>query len=115
MLARSLSLPDVPPTGDSTLDVSDIRKINEELFDVRAKWKLLGLVLGLPKSTVDGIHKHYEDQADQLRRVIAVFLEQKEPRPTWMVIVKALRSPLINENALARKIEERYSSTQFGE
>ena len=90
---------------DTTLTRRDLVGVAEELVGVGAKWMLLGLVLGLPKSTVEEIHVQYRDQADQLLHVIAEFLEQKETRPTWRVIINALRSPLIGEHALAEKIE----------
>ena len=106
-------LPDVRPTRDSTLDESDIYDIYGELYDVRANSMALGLALGVPKSTVDAIHVQYRHLTDQLVQVITEFLEQKEPRPTWRVIVKALRSPLIREHRLARKIEAKY--TENGE
>ena len=96
---------------DKTLHQSDIRKIVKELYEVRAKSRMLGLVLGLPKSTVEAIHMQWRDPADQLLQVIAEFL-QKE-RPTWRVIINALMSPVIREHALARKIEAKY--TQNGE
>ena len=113
-------LPDVPPlpTGDSTLHESDTRIIYEELYEVRAKSKMLGLVLGLEKSTVDAIGAEYRDPADQLVQVIAEFLKQAEPGTTWRVIVNALRSPLIGMHALAKKIEAKYSivpATKSGE
>ena len=104
---------------DTTLTRRDLVGVAEELYyDVRAKSKILGLVLGLEKSTVDAIGAEYRDPADQLVQVIAEFLEQKEPTPTWRVIVNALRSRLIDMNALAEKIEAKYSivpATQSGE
>ena len=111
-------LPDVWPTRDSTLDESDIYDIYDELYDVRASSMALGLALGVPKPTVEAIHMDYRDRGEQLLHVIAEFLKQKEPRPTWRVIVSALRSPLITARVLAKKIEVKYSivlATQCGE
>ena len=106
---------------DTTLTRRDLVGVAEELYevgakelvDVRTKSKMLGLVLGLEKPAVEVIHMLYRNPADQLVQVIAVFLRQKEPRPTWRVIVKALRSPLIRAHGLARKIEAKY--TENGE
>ena len=90
---------------DTTLTTRDLVGVAEELLvGVQAKSRMLGRVLGLPQSTVDAIHEHYDDQ---LLNVIAEFLEQKETRPTWRVIINALRSPLIGEHVLANKIERR--------
>ena len=98
---------------DTTLTRRDIIRVAEELYELRAKWKILGLVLGLRTSTVDAIDVEWRDTADQFIQVIDVFLKQVEPRPTWRVIVNALRSPLIRDHGLARKIEAKY--TENGE
>ena len=103
---------------DTTLTRRDLVGVAEELFDVRNNSRTLGLVLGLEMSTVDAIHVEYRRLTGQLLQVIAEFLRQKKPRPTWRVIVKALRSPLIEEHLLAGKIEAKYSivpATQSGE
>ena len=100
---------------DTTLTRRDIIRVAEELFDVRNNSRTLGLVLGLEKSVVD---VEYRRLTDQLLQVIAEFLERKEPRPTWGVIVNALRSPLIGMHALAEEIEAKYSivpATKSGE
>ena len=102
---------------DTKLTRRDIIRVAEELFDVRNNSRTLGLVLGLEKSVVDAIHVDRR-LTGQLLQVIAEFLERKKPRPTWRVIVNALRSPLIGEHGLARHIEAKYSvvpATKSGE
>ena len=95
---------------DTILTRRDLVGVAEELLvGVGTKSRMLGLVLGLQKPAVEEIHMQWRDPGDQLRHVIAVFLRQKETRPTWRVIVKALRSPLIEEHALAKEIERRHS------
>ena len=43
---------------------------------------------------------------DQLRDILIEFLKQVEPRPTWKVIIEALRSPSVNLPALAKDLED---------
>ena len=68
---------------------------------------MLGLMLNLPLREVEAIFTKYSDPRDRLLHIIIAFLRQAEPRPTWRVIVGALRSPIVNRPspALAKKVE----------
>ena len=66
---------------------------------------LLGLMLNVRPRDVDAILIKYQDQKDRLYHIIIAFLGQAEPRPTWRVIVGALRSPVVNLTALAERVE----------
>ena len=66
---------------------------------------LLGLMLNVKPRDVDAILIKYQDPKDRLYHIIIAFLGQAEPRPTWRVIVGALRSPVVNLTALARRVE----------
>ena len=66
---------------------------------------MLGLMLNLPLREVEAIFAMYSDPRDRLLHIIIAFLRQAEPRPTWRVIVGALRSPVVNQTALAEIVE----------
>ena len=66
---------------------------------------MLGLALNLPLHDVEAIHSQYRNPKECLLHVIIAFLEQAEPRPTWSVIVEALKSPTVNLTALAKEVE----------
>ena len=66
---------------------------------------MLGLGLNLRLHEVEAIHARYQDPRERLLHIIIAFLRQAEPRPTWRVIVEALRSPAVNLPALARRVE----------
>ena len=66
---------------------------------------LLGLMLNVKPHDVEAIQNKYQDPRDRLYHIIIAFLGQAEPRPTWRVIVGALRSPIVNLAALARRVE----------
>ena len=90
---------------DETLTESDAAEILEELLSAQNQSYLLGLKLKLPVHEVEAIHLKYLDPRERLLHVIIAFLRQAEPRPTWRVIVEALRNPIVNLPALARRVE----------
>ena len=66
---------------------------------------LLGLRLKLPLHIVEGICDTQSEPRDRLLQVIIEFLKQVQPRPTWRAIVDALRSPAVNLQHLAMRVE----------
>ena len=62
-------------------------------------------MLNVKPRDVEAIQNKYQDPKDRLYHIILAFLGQAEPRPTWRVIVDALRSPVVNLTALARRVE----------
>ena len=54
-------------------------------------------------------HTHIQ-HTQRLLYIIIAFLRQAEPRPTWRVIVGALRRPIVNLTALARRVEAAHFS-----
>ena len=90
---------------DETLKPDDAGDIAEELNDAQTQSFSLGLKLKLPLSEVEAIHSQYRSSRDCLLHVIIEFLRQVEPRPTWRVIVEAFSSRLVNQPALARRVE----------
>ena len=91
---------------DDTLSPDDAGNVLEELFDAKPKAHLLGLMMNVKPSDVDATQATYQQPEDRLLQIIKIFLQQAEPRPTWRVIVEALRSPVVGLTALARRVEE---------
>ena len=79
--------------------------IFEELLEAMNQAYVLGLKMNLPSHEVDAISAAYTNARDRLLQVILAFLRRAEPRPTWRVIVDALRSPAVNLTALAERVE----------
>ena len=77
----------------------------EELLAAQNKSYKLGLRLKLPQQDVEAIHSKESPPDKYLLKVLIKFLQQAEPRPTWRVIVDALRSRSVNLPALASKVE----------
>ena len=93
------------PNADETLTEDNAAEILEELLPAKNQSYVLGMKLKLPLHEVEAIHLKYSDPRDRLLHIIISFLRQAEPRPTWGVIVGALRNPIINLSALAMKVE----------
>ena len=99
------SLLAIAPVVDAALTPNDAVDILEELLPAQNRSFELGLKLGLPHHEVVAIHSTYSDPRSRLLHVILAFLNQAEPRPTWRVIVDALRSPAVNLPRLADRVE----------
>ena len=93
---------------DRILSQDDVPDVVCEILDVRTKSDKFGRVLKLPRVTVYSIHQQYSDPQDRLFAVLDEFVKQVEPPPTWRVILKALRNPLIGHSRLAQDIESKY-------
>ena len=77
----------------------------EELLPAQNKSYELGLKLKLPQHVVEDIHSKELPHDKYLLKVLIKFLQQAEPRPTWRVIIEALRSPAVDLPVLARSVE----------
>ena len=83
---------------------SDAAEVVEELLPAQNKSYELGLKLNLPPYEVENTHSSYSKQEKRLLHVIMQFLNQAEPRPTWRVIIDALRSRLVNLPQLGQEL-----------
>ena len=99
---------DTAEFGDRTLDQNDVAGVVREIINVQTKSETLGRVLELSKGKVDSIHHQCSDSQKCLFGVIDEFVAQLEPRPTWRVILNALRNPLIGQTRLAEEIEKNH-------
>ena len=89
---------------EDVLTPSDAAEVVEELLPAQNKSYELGLKLNLPPHEVENIHSTYSKQEKRLLHVIMQFLNQAEPRPTWRVIIDALRSRLVNLPQLGQEL-----------
>ena len=93
------------PAGDNVLTDSDAVNILEELTDAQNHSHILGLLLSIKPVEVEAICKMYQNPKERLCQIVLAFLRQAEPPPTWRAIIKALRSPIVNLTALAKRVE----------
>lgn len=69
---------------------------------------ILGRLIHLPLNEIEDIHSNFFDSFERIHEVILAFLRQKNYRPTWRDIIKALKNPMIQLSALAEEIEMSY-------
>ena len=77
----------------------------QELLPAKTKSYELGLTLNLQPYEVQSIHNTHTDPQQRLLYILTEFLDQVNPKPTWEVIVNALRNPAVNLHRLAGEIE----------
>ena len=88
------------------MTTKDLRAVLSALWDARPKWYNIGLELGLTVEDLDIIAETNLKDADKcLTEILAQWLRQANPLPTWSIVVKALRSQIVNLTQLASKIE----------
>ena len=104
MLRINFSL-NAAPAEDGILTESDAVNILEELTDAQNQAHLIGLALNINPVDVIAIVDNYKQPLDRFLHIILKFLSQSEPPPTWRTIVNALRSPIVNLTALAKRVE----------
>ena len=84
----------------------------EELNNVCAKWKKIGLQLGVSVGELNAIKKQYNDPSDCLEETLTTWLTNYSHPPMWTNIIVALRSSTVGEARLAADLEHEYYSTQ---
>ena len=83
----------------------------EELLPAQNKSYELGLKFKLQQYEVESIHSMYSNPRTRLLHILIEFTNQTERRPTYGVIIEALRSPAVNLPALASKVEAAHPPT----
>ena len=93
--------------SDKVLDDSSqvLWELMNELYDVRTKWKLIGLGLLIPESDIDAISGTPQHC---LQSLLSNWLKRLEPLPTWDRLVTVLKSPVLGEEKKAQQLEERF-------
>ena len=91
-----------------------LKALLNELHPVRASWYNIGLLLNIPYTTLDCFKQSHSDQLNLMCEMLKEWLKTAvDPRPTWEAVVKALRSPIVNEINVAAQLESKYcASTQ---
>ena len=90
---------------DETLTPDKAVEVFEDLLPAQNKSYVLGLKLKLPQHVVEAIHSKELQPDGCLLKVLILFLQQVQPRPTWRFIIEALRSRAVNLPALALSLE----------
>ncbi len=92
------------------MGTKDIKIIYRALFEVRAKWRRIGLELDLTPGTLDAIEQAKANPSDRLEAVLVDWLRGATAATTWKQLIDALRSAPVGEIQLARKLELEHCS-----
>ena len=99
---------------DRRLNKDDVAGIAERILTVQTKSRILGRLLKVPTASLDAVHHQFGDPQERLFGVLDEFVKQVEPKPTWSIILEALRNPLIGEFQLAQEIQTDLSPADNG-
>ena len=99
-------------------DKDDLADIIRELTDVTAKWKNIGIILGILDSRLESIKG--DSPQDYLREMLSMWLQKsynvkRFGEPTWVKLVEAVNLPADGGNpSLAMKIARNHKGTCNG-
>ena len=89
-----------------TLDMKSLWDVLNELYDVRCKWKMIGLGLRTPPSDLDAMSS--ANSLECLQNILCKWLSGIDPPPTWGTLLTVLRSRLVGEERKAQELEQKY-------
>ena len=96
-------------------DKDDLPDIIRELTDVTAKWRNIGIILGIPDNRLKAIKG--DSPPDYLREMLSTWLQKnynvkRFGEPTWMKLVEAVNHSAGGEDSsLAMKIARKHKGT----
>ena len=93
--------------SDDGLSEGDLDEVLEDLTPVAAKYRCIGLRLGVKCNDIGKIEKQYKDPDECLYEILHFRLKQI-PALTQCDIYNALMSQSVNEKRLARKLRKKY-------
>lgn len=70
-------------------------------WNYRAKWRFIGIQLGIDQGTLDAIEKNNNEVEDCLSKLVSLWLRGTNPRPTRSAMTKALQSQCVAGSASA--------------
>ena len=78
--------------------------LNKVASRARDKWKVFGLQLNIELHELNTIQN--SDPILCFAEVFNIWKNKGDPSFTWATIVEALRSPIVNQNNVAKEIED---------
>ena len=70
------------------------------------KWKTLGILLNLPKETLETIEVNCRDPRNCLIEMLETWLKRTNPPPTWDAIIKSVE--FLGEEQLGKELREKF-------
>ena len=109
VILNQVLLQDYPLPGNILFaGIDDLVNVLEELLDVSHKWYNIGLKLKVSLGKLDNIEYKELDSHTSMRKMLACWLKQIDPLPTWEALADALESRMIGEPKLAQDLRSKY-------
>ena len=88
-----------------TLLIENLTDVHTKLFDARASWFNIGLVLKVSYGTLKSIESEQHNNSDRLREILTDRI-LSENSLTWSVLCSCLRQVTVGHSDVADEIEE---------
>ena len=88
---------------DSSSSNLDLSEVFEKVYDAQAKWKVLGLKLGVPKGELDAIEYSNSNIEQKLMETLDKWL-QRGRNTTWNTLAEAMGTATVGREDLKQKI-----------
>ena len=91
------------------MTTKDLKAVHESLWEVRSKWRNLGIQLDIKVEDLEAIAANNHQKVDEcFADCIICWLRQSNPPPTWTSLINALKSPTVGFQDLAKTLERKY-------
>ena len=100
------------PSGGGTERRPSDKPVLKDLTDalyhkVADKWKVMGVLIEIPKGTLSGIAEKYQNNPHScLVEMLGIWLERVYPPPTWTAIIEAIE--FLGEEQLGKELRDKY-------
>ena len=98
-------------TGGGISSKPLLKELTDALYHkVADKWKVIGVLLEIPKGTLSGIAgKCRDDPQNCLVEMLGMWLERVYPPPTWTAIIEAVE--FLGEKQLGKELRDKHWPT----
>ena len=83
------------------------------LTPVTAQWQSFGIQLGVDPNKLKEFEDFTRNVKYYLSETLQIWLKQNDPPPTIQDLLDALRSPVLSNNTLAKKLEKKYKGNRI--
>ena len=73
-----------------TAQTPKLKDVYRRLLPISKQWKNIGVLLGIPNDTLEKIATDEDGVDSYLRAMLAKWLKQVNPTPTWADLIKAV-------------------------
>ena len=85
---------------------NDLRRVQDAIWEARAKWYNLGLGLDITADSLDSIELANQQNPDRCFRAMLTKWLREQDQSTWSALAEALKSPSVGLTHLAEEIRK---------